>query len=70
MKLVITYISRNPFTQAPVLVTITVFSLHGVKQLEIPSIPVTMFDGELEIGQELMLVPKDNKLVIDVKVIS
>lgn len=68
IKLVITNIQRNPFTQKPVLVTITVFSSLGVKQLEIPSLPSTMFSGELEIGQELVFVPKTFiNLIIDVE---
>lgn len=68
MKLVITNFQLNPFNGKPVLVTITVFSNHGVKQLEIPSIPSTMFKGELEIGQELVLVPKDLiNLIVDIE---
>lgn len=71
IKLIITSIQRNPFTQKPVLVTITVFSSLGVKQMELIPLPSTMFSGELEVGQELVLVPRKlTDLISDTQLVS
>jgi hypothetical protein len=58
MKIVITHLQLDPFTKKAVIVTITIFDQMGREQLR-TSFPARMFKGELKVGAELVLTPKN-----------
>jgi hypothetical protein len=58
VKIVITDLQLDFFTKKPVVVTITIFDDSGTEQLR-TKLSAKMFTGELSVGAELLLIPKN-----------
>lgn len=62
LNIIITNIHRALGSQRPLMVEITLFNQLGAEQLK-TVIPATMCIGDLEVGQELVLAPKEQAIV-------
>lgn len=57
MTITIADLQLDAFTRKPVIVTISIFDDFGTEQLR-TKLPAKQFTGELEVGAELLLIPK------------